>query len=231
MLEELKQAVYDANMELWQQGLVIQTWGNASGIDRQSGLVVIKPSGVPYKDLTPQDMVVVTLSGEQVEGALNPSSDTPTHLVLYKAFPLLGGIVHTHSTFATAWAQAGRDIPCYGTTHADYFRTSVPCCRPLTPDEVASDYEGNTGIVIVETFHHGQIDPSYVPGVLCANHGVFTWGITPSGAVYHASVLEEIAKMALLTQVLAPDAPCAPQHMQDKHFLRKHGPDAYYGQK
>ena len=231
MLEELKQAVYEANMSLWKLGLVLHTWGNVSGIDRETGLVVIKPSGVPYDALKAEDLVVVSLSGQRVEGTLNPSSDTPTHLALYKAFPLLGGIVHTHSTHATAWAQAGRDIPCYGTTHADYFRGSIPCCRPLMPDEVMADYEGNTGLVIAETFLQRRLDPSYVPGVLCAHHGVFTWGITPHNAVYHASVLEEVAKMAFLTEALAPNAHCAPQHIQDKHFLRKHGPNAYYGQK
>lgn len=231
MLENLKQAVYEANMSLWRQGLVVHTWGNASGIDRASGLVVIKPSGVPYDAMKAEDMVVLDLSGKQVEGSLNPSSDTPTHLALYNAFENLGGIVHTHSTHATAWAQTCLDIPCYGTTHADYFRGSIPCCRPLTIEEVDSDYEGNTGTVIVETFRQRELDPAYMPGVLCANHGVFTWGKDPAAAVYHASVLEEVAKMAFLTQLLAPNTPSAPQHLQDKHFLRKHGPNAYYGQK
>lgn len=230
MLEKLKQAVYEANMELPRRGLVTYTWGNVSGIDRELGLVVIKPSGVAYDALTPEDMVVVDLSGNQVEGLMKPSSDAPTHLALYNAFPDLGGIVHTHSTYAVAWAQACRDIPCYGTTHADYFRGAVPCCRSLTPQEVETDYEGNTGSVIVETFRCLDIDPNHVPAVLCANHGPFAWGSNPAQAVYHGAVLEEVAKMALLTQLLSPNAEAAPRHVQDKHFLRKHGPNAYYGQ-
>ena len=230
MLEELKQAVYEANMDLWRKGLVIHTWGNVSGIDRSSGLVVIKPSGVAYEAMTPQDMVVLTLEGQRIDGSLNPSSDTPTHLVLYKAFPEVGSIVHTHSTHATAWAQACRDIPCYGTTHADYFRGAIPCCRSLTEAEVSADYEGNTGNVIVETFQSRKIDPAHVPAALCANHGPFIWGKDPKEAAYHASVLEEVAKMALVTEALHPGVSPAPQYVQDKHFLRKHGPNAYYGQ-
>lgn len=230
MLEELKQAVYEANMDLWRKGLVIHTWGNVSGIDRSSGLVVIKPSGVAYKTLKPEDMVVLTLDGQPVEGHWKPSSDTPTHLALYRAFPNIGSIVHTHSAHATAWAQACRDIPCYGTTHADYFRGAIPCCRSLTEAEVSADYEGNTGNVIVETFQSRKIDPAHVPAALCANHGPFIWGKDSKEAVYHASVLEEVAKMAMLTESLCPNVSPAPQHVQDKHFLRKHGPNAYYGQ-
>ena len=230
MLEQLKQAVYDANMELPRRGLVTFTWGNVSGIDREKGLFVIKPSGVEYEALKPEDLVVMDLEGHKVEGKLNPSSDTKTHLELYKAFPELGGIVHTHSTHAVAWAQAGRDIPAYGTTHADYFYGDVPCARSLTPEEIQEDYETNTGKVIIETFRQRDLNPSFVPGVVCRNHGPFTWGKDAAQAVYHAVVLEEVAKMALLTELLDPNVQPAPQHIQDKHFLRKHGPNAYYGQ-
>ena len=232
MLKKLKQTVYEANMLLPQHGLVVFTWGNVSGIDREKGLMVIKPSGVEYDKLKPEDMVVVDLAtGETVEGELNPSSDTATHLELYRAFPALGGIVHTHSTHAVAWAQAGKDIPCYGTTHADYFYGPVPCTRDLTPEEVEEAYEDNTGKVIIETFSERGLDPTHVPGVICRNHGPFTWGKDPLQAVYHAVVLEEVAKMALLTTEINAKAPPAPQYVQDKHFLRKHGPNAYYGQK
>ena len=231
MLEALKQAVYEANMELPKRGLVTYTWGNVSGIDRGTGYVVIKPSGVDYDDLTPEKLVVLDLEGNIIEGALNPSSDTKTHLELYKAYPLLGGIVHTHSPYAVAWAQAGRDIPAYGTTHADYFYGPVPCARHLTPEEVDEDYERNTGKSIVEIFAERGIDPIHVPAVVCHSHGPFTWGKTPAQAVYHAVVLEEVAKMALFTAQIAPDCPPAPQYVQDKHFMRKHGPNAYYGQK
>ena len=231
MLEELRKAVYEANMELPRRGLVTYTWGNVSGIDREKGLVVIKPSGVDYDQLKPEHLVVLDLEGNIVEGTLNPSSDTKTHLELYKAFPALGGIVHTHSPYAVGWAQAGRDIPAYGTTHADYFYGPIPCARHLTPDEVEEDYEKNTGKSIIETFRERGIDPAHVPAVICHSHGPFTWGKSPSQAVYHAVVLEEVAKMALFTAQIAPDAPAAPQHIQDKHFLRKHGPNAYYGQK
>ena len=186
MLEFLKQAVYEANMELPRRGLVTYTWGNVSGIDREKGLVVIKPSGVSYEDLTPGKLVVISLDGKVVEGNLNPSSDTKTHLVLYKAFPELGGIVHTHSPHAVGWAQAGRDIPCYGTTHADYFHGPVPCARSLTPEEVNAGYEHNTGVVIVETFQTRNINPVHVPGVICRNHGPFAWGKDAAQAVYHA---------------------------------------------
>ena len=231
MLEALKQAVWAANMELPQRSLVTYTWGNVSGIDREKGLVVIKPSGVDYEQLTPEKLVVLDLDGNIVEGDLNPSSDTKTHLELYKAFPALGGVVHTHSPYAVAWAQAGEDIPCYGTTHADYFYGPVPCARSLTKEELDEDYEKNTGKVIVETFMGRGIDPVHVPAVICRSHGPFTWGKTPAQAVYHAVVLEEVAKMALLTRQVAPQAQPAPAHLVEKHFLRKHGPNAYYGQK
>ena len=231
MLKKLKHAVYEANMELPHRGLVTYTWGNVSGIDRERGLVVIKPSGVSYDELTPDDLVVLDLDGKVVDGKLNPSSDTKTHLELYKAFPEIGGIVHTHSPYAVGWAQAGRDIPAYGTTHADYFYGPVPCCRSLTEQEVEEDYERNTGLVIVETFRQRELDPVHVPGAICRNHGPFTWGKDAAQAVYHAVVLEEVAKMAVYTTQIAPDAQPAPQDVLDKHFLRKHGPNAYYGQK
>lgn len=230
MLEELKAQVYAANMELPCRGLVTYTWGNVSSIDRSRGLVVIKPSGVEYEDLTPDDLVVLDMEGSHVEGGLNPSSDTKTHLELYRAFPALGGIVHTHSPHAVAWAQAGEDIPAYGTTHADYFYGPIPCARHLTAGEIDEDYERNTGKVIIETFIGRGIDPIHVPGVICSSHGPFTWGKDAAQAVYHAVVLEEVAKMALLTRQVNPDAVPAPQIVQNKHFLRKHGPNAYYGQ-
>ena len=231
MLEKLKEQVYLANMELPKRGLVTYTWGNVSGIDREKGLFVIKPSGVGYDLLKPDDMVVMDLQGNRVEGDLNPSSDTKTHLVLYNAFPGIGGIVHTHSPYAVAWAQAGEDLPCYGTTHADYFYGSVPCARHLTQEELDEDYERNTGITIVETFRERGIDPKAVPAVLCYSHGPFTWGKDADQAVYHSVVLEECAKMGIFTRVLNPHAAPAPQRMLDKHYLRKHGPNAYYGQK
>lgn len=231
MLEQLKKEVYEANMELPRRGLVTYTWGNVSGIDREKGLVVIKPSGVEYEDLKPEDLVVLDLDGNVVEGDLNPSSDTKTHLELYKAFPQLGGIVHTHSPHAVAWAQAGSDIPCYGTTHADYFYGPIPCARSLTPAEVEEDYERNTGKVIIETFNDRQLNPVHVPAVICRNHGPFTWGKNAAQAVYHAVVLEEVSKMAMYTRQINGQAEPAPQHVQDKHFMRKHGPNAYYGQK
>lgn len=228
MLEELKKLVYEANMELPARGLVTYTWGNVSGIDRESGLVVIKPSGVSYEQLTAEDMVVVDLDGNVVEGKLKPSSDTLTHTELYKAFPQIGGVVHTHSSWATSWAQACRSIPCYGTTHADYFYGEIPCARSLTVAEIESAYELNTGKVIAETF--ADKNSAHVPGVLCANHGPFTWGKTPAEAVHNAVVLEEVAKMAARTEQINPNVACAPQHIQDKHFNRKHGANAYYGQ-
>ncbi len=231
MLEALKEQVYLANMELPRRKLVTYTWGNVSGIDREKGLFVIKPSGVDYDVLKPSDMVVMDLQGNQVEGTLNPSSDTKTHLVLYNAFPSIGGIVHTHSPYAVAWAQAGEDLPCYGTTHADYFYGSIPCARHLTHQELDEDYERNTGMTIVETFRERRIDPKAVPAVLCYSHGPFTWGKDADQAVYHSVVLEECAKMGIFTRILNPNAAPAPQRMQDKHYLRKHGPNAYYGQK
>lgn len=231
MLEELKEQVYLANMELPKRKLVTYTWGNVSGIDRQKGLFVIKPSGVDYDVLKPSDMVVMDLQGNKVEGELNPSSDTKTHLVLYNAFPSIGGIVHTHSPYAVAWAQAGEDLPCYGTTHADYFYGSIPCARHLTQEELDEDYERNTGMTIVETFKERGIDPKAVPAVLCYSHGPFTWGKDADQAVYHSVVLEECAKMGIFTRILNPNASPAPQRMQDKHYMRKHGPNAYYGQK
>lgn len=229
MLEALKQQVYEANMELPRRGLITYTWGNVSGIDREAGLFVIKPSGVDYDELQPEDMVVMDLEGNRVEGTMNPSSDTATHLELYQAFPEIGGIVHTHSPFATSWAQAGRGLPCYGTTHADYFYGEIPCARNLTAEEIEDGYEKHTGLVIIETFQ--DKNPVYVPGVLCKNHGPFTWGKDAAQAVHNAVVLEEIAKMNLMTELLNPSADNrTPRCMQDKHFLRKHGPNAYYGQ-
>jgi len=228
MLEELKYAVYEANIELVNQKLVVYTWGNVSGIDRNNNLMVIKPSGVTYGDLRPEDMVVVDLEGNVVEGQMKPSSDTFTHLELYKAFPAIGGIAHTHSTHAVAWAQALRAIPAMGTTHADHFYGEIPCTRILTKKEVERGYEKETGLVIVETFH--KLDPEHIPGVLVGNHGPFTWGSTPDKAVYHAVVLEEVARMALFTAHLGNENPIK-QYLLDKHFNRKHGKDAYYGQK
>lgn len=229
MLEALKQQVYEANMELPRRGLITYTWGNVSGIDRAAGLFVIKPSGVDYEELRPEHMVVMDLHGNRIEGTMNPSSDTATHLELYKEFMDIGGIVHTHSPFATSWAQAGRGLPCYGTTHADYFYGEIPCARNLTEEEIEAGYERHTGLVIIETFRNKN--PLYVPGVLCKNHGPFTWGKDAAQAVHNAVVLEEIAKMNLMTELLNPSADNrTPQCMQDKHFLRKHGPNAYYGQ-
>lgn len=230
MLEELKKKVYEANMELPRRNLVTYTWGNVSGIDREKGLFVIKPSGVEYDELRPEDLVVMDLMGNKVEGDMNPSSDTKTHMVLYRAFPQLGGIVHTHSPYAVAWAQAGRDIPAYGTTHADYFYGAIPCARHLTQEELDEDYELNTGNIIVEEFKARGIDPVAVPAVICHSHGPFTWGKDAAQAVYHAVVLEEVAKMAILTRQVDPSALPAPQRIQDKHYMRKHGPNAYYGQ-
>ncbi len=229
MLEELKRQVCAANLELAARGVVIYTWGNVSGIDRETGLVVIKPSGVPYEGMKPEDMVVVDLDGHVVEGHLRPSSDTPTHLALYKAFPEIGGVVHTHSTHAVAFAQAGREIPALGTTHADYFYGPVPLSRALTEAEVAEDYEGNTGKVIIETVKAKKKATLAVPAVLVRNHGPFTWGKTPEEAVYHAVVLEEVAEMALKTLLLNPCA-SMDSFILDKHYQRKHGPKAYYGQ-
>lgn len=227
----LREAVYEANMLLPQYRLVTFTWGNVSQLDREKGVVAIKPSGVDYDKLRPEDMVVLDLQGNVVSGRLNPSSDTKTHLALYNAFPQIGGIVHTHSPNAVAWAQAGEDIPCYGTTLADYFYGSIPCARDLTQQEIDEDYEANTGAVIIETFRQRGVNPSYVPAVVCRSHGPFTWGKDAAQAVYHSVVLEEVAKMAILTRQVHGDPVSAPQRIQDKHFLRKHGPNAYYGQK
>ena len=228
MLESLKQKVYEANMELPKRGLITYTWGNVSGIDRETGYFVIKPSGVDYDLLKPEDMVVMDLEGNKIEGHLNPSSDTPTHIELYKAYPEIGGVVHTHSPWATSWAQAGRYIPCYGTTHADYFYGDIPCARLLTENEIEENYEKNTGLVIVETI--GDENPLFVPGILCSNHGPFTCGKDAHDAVHNAVVLEEVAKMASCTESINKSSSKAPQSMQDKHFMRKHGPNAYYGQ-
>ena len=230
MLEQLKKEVYEANMELPKRGLVTYTWGNVSGIDRESGLFVIKPSGVDYEKLSPEDMVVLDLEGNVVEGKYRPSSDTATHLELYKKYPEIGGVVHTHSPWATSWAQAAREIPCYGTTHADYFYGTIPCARNLTKEEIDAGYEKNTGTVIIETFENLGINPMYTPGVLCANHGPFTWGKDAHEAVHNSVVLEEVAKMAAQAEVINPKLKIAPQEMQDKHFFRKHGANAYYGQ-
>ena len=228
MLEQLKKEVYEANMLLPKHGLVTFTWGNVSGIDRESGLFVIKPSGVDYEKLTPDDMVVMDLEGNRVEGKLNPSSDTATHLELYKAFPEMGGIVHTQSPWATSWAQAGRGIPGYGTTHADYMYGEIPCVRNLTKEEIDEAYEKNTGLLIVEYFK----DKEYMamPAVLCKNHGPFTWGTDAKNAVHNAVVLEEVAKMAARCEMINPEVKPAPQELQDKHYYRKHGANAYYGQ-
>ncbi|WP_312495568.1 L-ribulose-5-phosphate 4-epimerase, partial [Anaerosporobacter sp.] len=211
------------------RNLVTYTWGNVSEIDREKGVFVIKPSGVNYEDLKPEDMVVIDLEGNRVEGRYNPSTDTATHLELYKVFPEIGGVVHTHSPWATVWAQAGRSIPSYGTTHADYFYGEIPCARSLTPEEIEEAYEKNTGKVIIEAF--ADKNPMYVPGVLCTNHGPFTWGKDAAGAVYNAVVLEEVAKMAHYTEMIRPDVTPIPKPLMDKHFLRKHGANAYYGQK
>lgn len=229
MLEELKEKVYHANMELVKHGLVIFTWGNVSGIDREKGLVVIKPSGVDYDVMTAADMVVVSLeTGEVVEGNLRPSSDTPTHLVLYRAFPEIGGVVHTHSTYATAWAQAGIDLPNIGTTHADYFHQAIPCTADMSEVEVKGNYELETGNVIVRRFE--GMNPIHTPGVLVKNHGPFTWGKTPAEAVHNAVVLEQVAKMASIAYQVNPKLTMNPL-LIEKHFSRKHGPNAYYGQK
>ena len=217
-------------MELPKRGLVTYTWGNVSGIDRESGYFVIKPSGVEYDELSPEDMVVMDLNGNKIEGSYNPSTDTATHAELYKKYPAIGGVVHTHSPWATSWAQAGRSIPCYGTTHADYFYGEIPCARSLTAEEINTEYEKNTGLVIIETFEGRKIDPMAVPGVLCTNHGPFAWGKDAAQAVYNAVVLEEVAKMATRTEMINPHVTPAPQVILDKHYNRKHGAGAYYWQ-
>ncbi|PAE42936.1 L-ribulose-5-phosphate 4-epimerase [Bacillus sp. 7884-1] len=231
MLEKLKKDVLEANLQLPKHELVTFTWGNVSGIDRDQGLVVIKPSGVPYEELTLEDMVVVDLEGNIIEGTKRPSSDTPTHLSLYRSFQHVGGIVHTHSPWATAWAQAGRSIPALGTTHADYYYGEIPCTRTLTKDEITRAYELETGNVIIETFETGGIDPLAMPGVLVSNHAPFCWGKDANQAVHNAVVLEEVAKMALHTFQLNSQIEPIDQFLLDKHYLRKHGVNAYYGQK
>lgn len=228
MLKDLKEKVLEANLMLPEYGLVTFTWGNVSEIDRKQGLIAIKPSGVSYKTMTADDIVIIDLDGNVVEGRLRPSSDAPTHVVLYKAFPSVGGIVHTHSSWATSWAQAGKDIPCFGTTHADYFYGPIPCARALTEEEINTEYEKNTGLVIAETFR--DRDPMAVPAVLCVNHGPFSWGKDSFEAVHNAVVLEEVAKMAARALEINPDAAPAPQTIMDKHYFRKHGTNAYYGQ-
>lgn len=231
MLEELKRKVLKANLDLVKNGLVLYTWGNVSEMDRAGGLLVIKPSGVSYDGMTEEDMVVVDLSGNVVEGKWRPSSDTPTHIEFYKAFPDVNGVTHTHSTFATSWAQAGRDIPFYGTTHADYFYGDIPCARSLTQEEIEGEYEKNTGLVIVERFQKDGIKPLEVPGVLIKSHGVFAFGKDAAASVYNATVIEEVAKMAFITESVNPKVQRADRFMMDKHYLRKHGKNAYYGQK
>lgn len=228
MLEKLKEEVLQANLELPKRGLVTYTWGNVSGIDRESGLVVIKPSGVPYEELKPEHMVVVNLEGKQIEGDLKPSSDTPTHLVLYNNFKEIGGIVHTHSRWATIWAQSGRGVIPLGTTHADYFYGEIPCTRKMNDEEINGEYEKQTGNVIVETF--AAINPVYVPGVLVNSHGPFSWGKNADEAVHNAVVLEEVAMMAFHTYMLSKDIKAIDKSLLDRHFLRKHGTGAYYGQ-
>ena len=230
MLEELKEKVFKANLDLVKHNLVIFTWGNVSAIDREKGLVVIKPSGVSYDKMKASDMVVVDLqTGKVVEGDLNPSSDTPTHLILYREFPEIGGVVHTHSTYATAWAQAGKDIPNIGTTHADYFHDDIPCTDDMTAAQMA-EYEKETGVVIVDRIRKGNINPVHTPGVLVKNHGPFSWGKDADNAVYNAVVMEQVAKMAFVSFCVNPQTTMNPL-LVEKHFSRKHGPNAYYGQK
>lgn len=228
MLDDLKKEVYRANMELEKYKLITFTWGNVSGIDHSKDLIVIKPSGVPYEDLEWGDMVIVDMEGNRVRGNLNPSSDTPTHIELYKKFPKIGGVVHTHSRYATCFAQALKGIKALGTTHADYFYGDIPCTRILTKEEVLNDYEKNTGLVIAETFK--DLDENAIPGVLVANHGPFTWGKNAQNAVFNAVVLEEIANMAINTQLINGNTDSINQYILDKHYLRKHGENAYYGQ-
>jgi L-ribulose-5-phosphate 4-epimerase len=228
-LKTLREEVLDANLELVRRGLVLFTFGNASGISREEGLVAIKPSGVPYETMKPEDLVVVDLDGKIVEGSLRPSSDLPTHLILYKSFPAIGGVAHTHSRAATSWAQAQRAIPCFGTTHADYFHGPVPVTKTLTPAEIRNDYERNTGVAIVRCV--GKRDPRHFPGVLVAGHAPFCWGRTPAEAAHNAVLLEEIAMMALQTLTANPKAKPISRVLHEKHFFRKHGGTAYYGQK
>lgn len=231
MLEELKEQVYEANMLLPKHNLVTFTWGNVSGIDRAKGLFVIKPSGVEYDEMKPTDMVVVDLDGKRVEGDLNPSSDTETHRIFYQKFPNIGGVVHTHSRWATLFAQAGRGVRAYGTTHADYYYGEIPCTRDMTEEEIKSAYEYNTGVVAVERFEKAHLNPDHIPAVLVKNHGPFCWGTDPFNAVHNAVVLEEVAMMAFHTEMLTPGVQAMQKTLLDKHFLRKHGANAYYGQK
>ena len=228
MLEKLKEEVLKANLQLPEYGLVVFTWGNVSAFDEETGLVVIKPSGVDYDKMKADDMVVVDLEGKVVEGHLRPSSDTPTHVYLYSKFPQIKGIVHTHSTWATSWAQSGLSLPCYGTTHADYFYGEIPAARTLTKEEVEDAYERNTGVIIEEAFK--DRNPMATPGVLCRNHGPFAWGKSAAEAVHNAVVLEECAKMAAIARMINPGIQSAPQYLMDKHYYRKHGKNAYYGQ-
>lgn len=228
-LKELREQVLDANLELVRRGLVLYTFGNASGISREDGLVVIKPSGVPYDSLKPEHLVIVDMNGKPVEGGLRPSSDLPTHLVLYRSFPSIGGVAHTHSRAATSWAQAGRAIPCFGTTHADYFHGAIPLTKPLSAKEIRSDYEHDTGLAIVRCMK--KQDPLHTPGVLVAGHAPFCWGATPAEAAHNAVVVEELAALALQTITINPRARILPKGLHDKHFFRKHGSSAYYGQK
>ena len=230
MLEELRRQVYEANMMLQKYGLVKFTWGNVSGIDREQGLVVIKPSGVPYEELSPENMVVVDMDGRVIEGDLNPSTDTPTHLALYQSFPSIGGVTHTHSLYATIWAQAGLDIVAYGTTHADYFYGDIPCTLPMKKEQIETDYEKQTGYHIVDTITARRVDPLDMPACLVASHGPFTWGKDAAEAVHNAVVLEEAAFMNFHAMMLNPEIGHMQQELLDKHFLRKHGKNAYYGQ-
>jgi L-ribulose-5-phosphate 4-epimerase len=229
ILKTLREEVLEAYLELVRRGLVLYTFGNASGIDRKEGLVAIKPSGVPYESMKPEDLVVVDLNGKTVEGSLRPSSDLATHLILYKAFEGIGGVAHTHSRYATAWAQAAREIPCFGTTHADYFYGPIPVTRPLTPKQIRDDYEVNTGHAIARRF--AKLNPLQMPGVLVAGHAPFCWGTSPTEAAHAAVIVEEIAAMATATVSANPKARAISKHLHDKHFLRKHGASAYYGQK
>ena len=228
LLQTLREAVLEANLELVRRGLVLYTFGNASGISRKDGYVVIKPSGVPYESLLPEHMVIANLNGEMIDGDLRPSSDLPTHIQIYRQFSRVGGIVHTHSEYATSWAQAAKPIPCLGTTHADYFHGEVPVTPALTPEEIAEDYEKNTGLVIGRRFQ--KLDPDEIPGVLVASHGPFCWGPTPGAAAHTAVILEALARTALYTIMIQPNVSPIARELLDKHFLRKHGQDAYYGQ-
>ena len=230
MLEDLKKKVLEANLMLPEYGLVTFTWGNVSEIDREAGLIAIKPSGVSYKTMTADDIVILDLEGNVVEGKLRPSSDAPTHVVLYKAFPTVGGIVHTHSPWAASWAQACKSIPCYGTTHADYFYGAIPCTRQMTAEEINGEYEYQTGEVIIETFEERGRSPAQIPAVLVHSHGPFAWGKNAADAVHNAVVLEECAYMGLFSRQLAPQLPAMQNELLDKHYLRKHGANAYYGQ-